>query len=133
MRGLIFSFLLLSSHLYGAGSSSSYPLDDVFPDLTDKESLQRGARTFVNYCMGCHEMKYQRFQRVAEDLDIPEEAVENFAIMHNLSEKAKNNLLENVYDELNQESDVSATLGAGGRGGRMPGQNKKVDLQQLKR
>ncbi|MFL2504338.1 MAG: cytochrome c1 [Candidatus Azotimanducaceae bacterium] len=75
MRGLVLSFLLFSSHLYGAGSSSSYPLDDVSPDLTDKESLQRGARTFVNYCMGCHEMKYQRFQRVAEDLDIPEEAM----------------------------------------------------------
>ena len=75
MRGLVLTFLLLSSNLYGAGSSSSYPLDDVSPDLTDKESLQRGARTFVNYCMGCHEMKYQRFQRVAEDLGIPEEAM----------------------------------------------------------
>ena len=30
--------------------------------------------------------------------DMPEDVVENFAIMHNLSEKAKNNLLENVYE-----------------------------------
>ena len=73
MKGLVLFVLLLSPNLYGA--ESSYPLDEVFPDLRDKESLQRGARTFVNYCMGCHEMKYQRFQRVAEDLGIPEEAM----------------------------------------------------------
>lgn len=30
--------------------------------------------------------------------DVPEEVVENFAIMHNLSEKAKNNLLMKVFD-----------------------------------
>lgn len=30
--------------------------------------------------------------------DIPEDVVENFAIMHNLSEKAKNNLLANVFE-----------------------------------
>ncbi|MEC8298864.1 MAG: cytochrome c1 [Pseudomonadota bacterium] len=73
MKGLVVFFLLFSPYLYGA--KSSYPLDEVRPDLTDKESLQRGARTYVNYCMGCHQMKYQRFQRVAEDLDIPEEAM----------------------------------------------------------
>mgnify|MGYP001320995767 CR=1 FL=1 len=75
MRGVLLFSLMLSSHLYAAGSSSLYPLDAISPDLTDKQSLQRGARTFVNYCMGCHEMKYQRFQRVADDLGIPDEAM----------------------------------------------------------
>lgn len=42
-------------------------------DLRDKASLQDGARTFVNYCMGCHSAQYQRYERVATDLDIPEE------------------------------------------------------------
>lgn len=41
--------------------------------------------------------------------DVPEDIVENFAIKHNLSEKAKNQLLENVYEQLNEESNVSAT------------------------
>mgnify|MGYP000497932909 CR=1 FL=1 len=33
---------------------------------------QDGARTFANYCMGCHSAKYQRYERVARDLGIPE-------------------------------------------------------------
>ena len=39
--------------------------------------------------------------------DIPEDIVENFAIQHNLSEKAKNKLLENVFDQLNEESNIT--------------------------
>lgn len=33
-------------------------------------SLQRGLAGFVNYCSGCHSLKYVRWSRVAEDLDI---------------------------------------------------------------
>lgn len=44
--------------------------------------------------------------------DVPEDVVENFAIKHNLSEQAKNKLLENVYEQLNEESNVSGTMGA---------------------
>ena len=42
-------------------------------DRTDKASLQDGARTFANYCMGCHSAQYQRYERVANDLGIPDE------------------------------------------------------------
>ena len=45
--------------------------DSFKPDSSDKASLQRGAKTFVNYCMGCHSAKYSRWVRVADDLDIP--------------------------------------------------------------
>jgi len=41
-------------------------------DVADKASLQRGARNFANYCLGCHSMKYERWSRMAKDLDIPE-------------------------------------------------------------
>ena len=49
------------------------PLDEANIDLRDKAALQDGARTFVNYCMGCHSAQYQRYERVATDLGIPEE------------------------------------------------------------
>jgi ubiquinol-cytochrome c reductase cytochrome c1 subunit len=39
-------------------------------DLSDKASLQRGAKYFVNYCMGCHSLQYMRWNRMAEDLGI---------------------------------------------------------------
>jgi ubiquinol-cytochrome c reductase cytochrome c1 subunit len=51
----------------------SLELDKVDIDLTDKAALQDGARTFANYCMGCHSAKFQRYERVADDLGIPHE------------------------------------------------------------
>ncbi len=47
-------------------------LDKVEVDFADKVGMQDGARTFANYCMGCHSAKYQRYERVAKDLGIPE-------------------------------------------------------------
>ena len=44
-------------------------------DLGNTESLQRGARLFVNYCVSCHSANYMRYGRVAEDLGIPEDVV----------------------------------------------------------
>ena len=45
--------------------------DQVKVDISDTASLQRGAATFVHYCLGCHSAKYQRYEAVAEDLNIP--------------------------------------------------------------
>jgi ubiquinol-cytochrome c reductase cytochrome c1 subunit len=42
-------------------------------DITDKASLQEGAKLFVNYCMGCHSAKYMRFDRMGKDLGLTEE------------------------------------------------------------
>jgi len=39
--------------------------------IEDTASLQRGARNFMNYCNGCHALKYERYQRMADDLKIP--------------------------------------------------------------
>jgi ubiquinol-cytochrome c reductase cytochrome c1 subunit len=41
-------------------------------DITDIKSLQRGARDFMNYCSGCHSLTYLRYNRMEEDLRIPE-------------------------------------------------------------
>jgi ubiquinol-cytochrome c reductase cytochrome c1 subunit len=38
---------------------------------SDMQSLQRGARNFMNYCSGCHSLKYLRYNRMAQDLQIP--------------------------------------------------------------
>ncbi len=40
-------------------------------DINNTESLQRGARNFMNYCSGCHSLKYLRYNRMADDLKIP--------------------------------------------------------------
>lgn len=41
---------------------------------TDIESLQRGARLFVNYCMGCHSAQYMRYNRLT-DLHLSEDQI----------------------------------------------------------
>ena len=46
----------------------------VAPVLS-QASLQRGARTFVNYCLSCHSAKYQRFNRLAKDLGLTKQEV----------------------------------------------------------
>lgn len=66
-------FALLPAFSFAA--STEYPLDKVDVDFTDKAALQDGARTFANYCMGCHGAQFQRYERVAKDLGIPEQVM----------------------------------------------------------
>lgn len=40
-------------------------------NVADTASLQRGARDFVGYCLGCHSLKYERWSRLGQDLNIP--------------------------------------------------------------
>ena len=42
-------------------------------DVNNHASLQRGARNFVNYCLGCHSAKYVRYNRVAADIGLTEQ------------------------------------------------------------
>jgi len=66
--------------LMAVAAESGVELEHVEMDLENKESLQSGARTFINYCMGCHSAAYSRYNRVAADLDIPEELMEEYMI-----------------------------------------------------
>ena len=67
---LVLAFLLPNA-VFAAGGGAH--LDTANYDLTDKASLQSGAMLFQNYCLGCHQMQYQRYQRAFEDLDVPVE------------------------------------------------------------
>jgi ubiquinol-cytochrome c reductase cytochrome c1 subunit len=71
MKKLISVLCLLIPAVVMAAGGSKVPLDKAEYDLTDKASLQSGAQTFMNYCLGCHQMQYQRYQRTFEDLGIP--------------------------------------------------------------
>ncbi len=53
----------------------SVPLDAVKVDVTNEASLQRGARLYFNYCMGCHSAQYMRYSRVGRDLGLTENQV----------------------------------------------------------
>ena len=77
---LLLSALLFTSELVISASSSSDHKVDIKPisiDVSDKKSLQRGARNFFNYCAGCHSLKYMRYGEIAEHLNISEEQLLN--------------------------------------------------------
>ncbi|MHC8441804.1 MAG: cytochrome c1 [Candidatus Eutrophobiaceae bacterium] len=44
-------------------------------DLSDGESLQRGARLFRNYCLSCHSAAYMRYSRMGEDLGLTDKVL----------------------------------------------------------
>ena len=69
-------------------------------DLGDKASLQRGAGLFMNYCAGCHSLAMHRYSRIAEDLDLRPELVEQ----HLMAGDAKigENILTGVAAEQGQ-------------------------------
>lgn len=47
-------------------------------DAKDIQSLQKGASLFVSYCLGCHSVKYIRYDRMAEDLKIDPKLVQEY-------------------------------------------------------
>ena len=65
-------FLSLFSAMSWA-ASAGVELEHMEPNLADKASLQSGAKTYLNYCFGCHSTKYARYERIADDLEIPHE------------------------------------------------------------
>src|SRR5271165_4010015 len=73
---MVKSWLLITIGLLSAGAAlaeeGEIALLPSGADIKDTESLQRGARNFMNYCSGCHSLKYLRYNRMAADLQIPE-------------------------------------------------------------
>ncbi len=63
----LFLFLMLS---FGAYASKEMELQEADIDLTDNASLQRGAKHFVTYCLGCHSVKHIRYLRIALDVEV---------------------------------------------------------------
>lgn len=75
---ILAAWLSISALPVQAASSGGYPHDSFSVDLRNQESMQRGARLFMNYCSGCHSLEFQRYNRAFKDLGIiPEVGAEN--------------------------------------------------------
>ncbi len=48
----------------------------------DVESLQRGARNFMNYCSGCHSAEYVRYEVIASDLGLSDQQVKEYLMFN---------------------------------------------------
>jgi len=59
----------------GAVAAAEGPhLETAHSNRLDLESLQRGARNFVNYCLNCHSAQYMRYNRLT-DLGLTEQQI----------------------------------------------------------
>lgn len=63
--------ILLFVPVLGHASEGELKLDHAPIDPLDVVSLQRGAHTFVNYCLNCHSASYMRYNRL-QDLGLTE-------------------------------------------------------------
>ena len=70
---LALALLVLPQYLIAA---SDDPIYEVDVDTSNVHSLQRGARLYVNYCIGCHSAAYMRYNRLGKDLGISEDILE---------------------------------------------------------
>jgi ubiquinol-cytochrome c reductase cytochrome c1 subunit len=53
-------------------------MEEFKGDLENLPSLQNGFQLYTNYCLGCHSLQFQRYERTANDLGIPHDiAMEN--------------------------------------------------------
>lgn len=75
MKKILFvlAAMIFSLTVRAAGGEDSAYIVEAPISLTDKAQMQRGAQLFVNYCYGCHSLKYVRYERLASDLGIPVE------------------------------------------------------------
>jgi ubiquinol-cytochrome c reductase cytochrome c1 subunit len=64
MKKILLAVLFLP--LAALAASTGYRLDSSPHDLRDLVSLQAGARTYVNYCLGCHGVQFMRYKGLTE-------------------------------------------------------------------
>ncbi|MEM0953519.1 MAG: ubiquinol-cytochrome c reductase [Pseudomonadota bacterium] len=98
---LIAALTVLPLKAVAAGGEGVH-LDHMSPDLSDKASLQHGAGLYMNYCSGCHSLKYSRYQRVAEDLEIPEDLAAEYLVLDR-DHKIGSLMTNSMPDELGKQ------------------------------
>ncbi len=74
MKNILIPILLLALS-FGVVAEETAHLQQANIDATDSESLQRGAKHFVTYCLGCHSIKHIRYQRISLDFGIDDKKV----------------------------------------------------------
>ncbi|HET7593582.1 MAG TPA: cytochrome c1 [Rhodanobacteraceae bacterium] len=70
---------VLLALLVALAAPAAFAEEGGFPNANvnvhDQGALQRGARLFMNYCAGCHSLKYMRYSQMAEGLGLTEKQV----------------------------------------------------------
>ena len=73
VRNAVIAFVLGLGLAGAAAAQHEAALDNANNNIANTASLQRGAKYFVNYCLGCHSAKYVRYNRLGQDLQLSEQ------------------------------------------------------------
>lgn len=77
MKKILFALIAGLSLIAGVhASEGGFPLDKAPVNVSDNVSLQRGARTFDNYCLSCHSAAYMRYNRLT-DIGLTEQQIKD--------------------------------------------------------
>ena len=77
MKKLLFALLFAPLAVFASGDELQ--LDSASIDPHDAISIQRGARTFVNYCLNCHSANFMRYIRLTE-LGLTEQQIKEYLL-----------------------------------------------------
>ena len=69
----------LSVSAFASEGGATFPNDEM-PNYSEHRltmSMQKGMQIYMNNCMGCHSLKFQRYNRSAKDLQISEDLMIN--------------------------------------------------------
>ncbi len=78
---IIFFVILCALSMTLSAAAPGIELDKAPVDTTDNASLQRGAKTFVNYCLSCHGASYMRYNRHQRDIGLSKAEVKNDLVL----------------------------------------------------
>jgi ubiquinol-cytochrome c reductase cytochrome c1 subunit len=71
VKAAMFSALLAAGYAR-AEEGTCLPFGETVTTPTEVKTLQTGAKLYFNYCSSCHSLKYMRYSRLAQDLEITE-------------------------------------------------------------
>ncbi|NOR51393.1 MAG: cytochrome c1 [Gammaproteobacteria bacterium] len=75
MKKLIIASVLALLPMLSQAAGGGVHLEPANVDISDQASLQRGAKTFINYCLSCHSASFQRYNRMGQDLGLTDAQV----------------------------------------------------------
>ncbi|MFK8010996.1 MAG: cytochrome c1 [Marinicellaceae bacterium] len=102
MKNLIIILLLISSfEVFSAGGSQSF--EPAGTNIRSKDSLRNGAKYYMNYCSACHSLQYQRYNRMAADLEMSkDEVIENLIFTDSKFTDHMTNTMDNEQAKENE-------------------------------
>ena len=107
IRLLTFVSILVAFN-FAQAASNNIQLKPVLIDLNNKASLQRGAKIYVNNCLGCHTLKYQRYVKFIDHLSLTKEEIEKNLIFTTNKDGEQTKIGSLILNSVNTDAAIEA-------------------------